>query len=408
MNAPAARPSASITAASPRLRILHVITDLEIGGAENVLLQTVRAQKAAGHDVAVCSLRADGPMAAPLREVCPLLNAGMGHALTPLAIWRLARVMKRGRYDVAHGSLFQANLATRLAARLAGIPVNITSMHTLYSRFHWYHFLADRLTAWWADCITGVSDAVCRFAVEQEKLPARKVRTLRNGLDLSRFPASTEYQARRDSARAALGYAPADVVITVTARLHDKKGHTYLFQAVERLRPRYPQVRVLIVGDGPHRAALEAECQERGLTETVRFLGMRQDVPDVLAASDLFALPSLLEGLPVSVLEAMVMRCAVVATRVGGTAEIIEDGVHGLLVPPADVEALASALERLLTDGQLRAALIEAGYQHVLADFSFERMMQETEALYYEYLLRKAPGRLNTPAPETVATGGQR
>lgn len=405
MSAAAAQTPMSLPSHRPRLRILHVITDLEIGGAENILLQTVRYQKAAGHDVTVCSLRPDGPMAAAIREVCPLLNTGMGHALTPLAFWRLARLMKRGRYDVAHGSLFQANLATRLAARLAGIPVNITSMHTYYSRFRWYHFLADRWTARWADGITGVSDAVCRFSVEQEKLPAHKVRTLRNGLDLSRFQSTTDYQTRRDTMRKALGYARADVVICVTARLHEKKGHTYLFQAVERLRPRYPQVRVLVVGDGPHRATLEAECQERGLSEVVRFLGMRQDVADLLAASDMFVLPSLLEGLPTVLLEAMVMRCPVVATLVGGTAEIVEDGVHGLLVPPAQVEALASALERVMTDGRLRAALIEAGYQRVLTEFSFEHMMQETEALYYTYLARKAPGRLNIPALETVTTG---
>jgi glycosyltransferase involved in cell wall biosynthesis len=408
MNVPAAQTAANSSAARPRLRILHVITALEIGGAEHLLLQTVRAQRAAGHAVAVCSLRPDGPLAPAFREICPVFNVGMSHALTPLAIWKLARLMRRGRYDVAHGSLFQANLATRLAARLAGIPVNITSMHTLYSRFHWYHFLADRWTARWADAITGVSDAVCRFAIEQERLPAAKVRTLRNGLDLSRFQPLSDYQGRRETTRAALGYAPADVVISVTARLHAKKGHTYLFQAVERLRPRYPQVRVLVVGDGPHRAALEAECRERGLTEAVTFLGMRQDVADLLAASDIFALPSLLEGLPMAVLEAMAMRCPVVATNVGGTAEIIEDGVHGLLVPPADVGALADALERFMTDAQLRSALVEAGYQHVFMDCSFERMMQETEALYDACLARKAPDRLNSSALQAAAPGGQR
>ncbi len=407
MSGSAAQPL-SAPDARPRLRILHVITDLQIGGAEHVLLQTVRAQRAAGHQVAVCSLRPNGPMAPAIREVCPLYDVGMGHAVTPQAFWRLTRLMRRGRYDVVHGSLFQANLLTRPAARLAGIPVNITSMHTLYSRFHWYHFLADRLTARWADGITGVSDAVCRFAVDEEKLPSAKVRTLRNGLDLSRFQAITDYQARRDQLRAALGYTPSDVVISVTARLHEKKGHTYLFQAVERLRPRYPQVRVLLVGDGPQRAALEAECQERGLTGVVTFLGMRQDVADLLAASDISVLPSLLEGLGLVVLEAMAMRCPVVATRGGGTVELMEDGVHGLLVPPADVAALSDALERFMTDGQLRAALVENGYQHVLADFSFERMMQETETLYYSYLARNAPERFNQPALEAAATGGSR
>jgi glycosyltransferase involved in cell wall biosynthesis len=405
MSVSAARSSVSDR---PRLRILHVITDLQIGGAENILLQTVRAQKAAGHDVAVCSLRPNGPMAPAIRAECPVFEVGMGHALSPLVFWRLARLMRRGRYDVAHGSLFQANLVTRPAARLAGIPVNVTSMHTIYSRFRWRHFVVDRLTARWADVITGVSDAVCRFAVEQEGLPAAKVKTLRNGLDLSRFQAINNYQARRAEMRAALGYAPEHIVLNMTARLHEKKGHTYLFQAVERLRPRYPQIRVLLVGDGPERAALEAECQARGLTDIVTFLGMRQDVGDLLAASDLSVLPSLLEGLGLVVLEAMVMRCPVVATNGGGIVELVEDGVHGLLVPPADAEALAAAMERIITDERLRAALVEAGYRHVLEDFSFERMMQETEALYSTYLARNAPDRFRMPALETVATGEPR
>lgn len=389
-----------------RLQVLHVITGLEIGGAERVMLETVRHQKAAGYGVSVCSLRPGGPLEPAVREVCPVFTTFMGHALTPQVIWRLVRLMRRGRYDVVHSYLYQANLAARVAARLAGVPVNISSVRCSYTWLTWKHFLVDRWTAHLADCITAVSEATRQFSIEREGLPAAKIITLRNGIDVSRFDA-LDREAARAKMRAALGYGPDDLVVCMTGRLHEQKGHTYLFQAVEQLKEHYPHLRVLILGDGPARAALEAECRARGLWELVQFLGMRQDVPEILAASDLFAFPSLYEGLPNAVLEAMAMSLPVVASTADGTVEVIDDGVHGLLVPPGDAQALTKALERLLADPALRHALGQAGRKRVEEEFTFQKTMQATEALYYAYLRRKAPGRLSRPVLESLASGEQ-
>lgn len=386
------------------LRILHVITGLEVGGAERVLLETARYQAAEGHEVNVCSLRPGGPLEAAVREVCPVFTANMGHALTPQVVWRLARLMRRGDYDIAHSYLYQANLVTRVAARLAGVPVNISSVRCSYTWLNWKHFAVDRWTAHLADCITSVSEATRQFSIKREGLPAARIVTLPNGIDVSRF-AAIDCQAARTTLREALGYGPDELVVCTTGRLHEQKGHTYLFQAAEQLKEQYPHLRLLVIGDGPQRAALEAECRVRGLAGMVTFLGMRKDVPELLAASDLFAFPSLYEGMPNAVLEAMAMSLPVVASTADGTVEIIEHEQHGLLVPPGDTSALKDALARLMADAALRRQFAEAGHRRVVEEFTFQKTMQQTEALYDEYLRRKAPGRLSRPTPGTLATG---
>ncbi|HEY7124562.1 MAG TPA: glycosyltransferase [Ktedonobacterales bacterium] len=390
-----------------RLRILHVITGLEIGGAERVLLETARYQQAHGHEVAVCALRPEGPLASAVREVCPLYTVDMGHRLSPGVIWKLARLMRRGRYDVVHSYLYQANLVTRVAARLAGVPVNISSVRCSYTWLRWPHFAVDRWTAHFADCITSVSEATRQFSIEREGLPAGKIVTLRNGIEVSRFDKITDREATRAATRQSLGYASDDLVVCMTGRLHAQKGHTYLFQVAERLKARFPHLRLLIIGDGPQRGALEAEAQARGLNDLVQFLGMRKDVPELLAASDIFAFPSLYEGLPNAVLEAMAMSLPVVASTADGTVEVIENERDGLLVPTGDAAALEVALERVLGDAELRQRFAQAGRQRVLADFTFEKMMRETEDLYYSLLGSKAPERLTGRPLEPVATGGR-
>ncbi len=397
--------SASGAVRSP-LRILHVITGLEIGGAERVLLETARHQRAEGHDVAVCALRPEGPLAPVVREVCPLYTVNMGHALTPGVIWKLARLLRRGQYDVVHSYLYQANLVARVAARLAGVPVNISSVRCSYTWLRWPHFAVDRWTAHWADCITSVSEATRQFSIQREGLPAHKIVTLRNGIDVRRFDRLANRAETRAQMRQTLGYTPDALVVCMTGRLHAQKGHTYLFQATERLKTRFPSLRLLIVGDGPERAALEAEVQARGLSEIAQFLGMRKDVPELLAASDIFAFPSLYEGLPNAVLEAMAMSLPVVASTADGTVEVIEHERDGLLVPPGDAAALEAALERMLSDAALRQRFAQAGRQRVLDDFTFEKMMRETEDLYYTLLARKAPSRLQGRSLETLAIPG--
>lgn len=219
--------------------------------------------------------------------------------------------------------------------------------------------------------------AVSHAAAHQLNIPEiqQKLSVIWNGVLMA--PASRP----RDTVRAEFGLDDR-VIGIIVARIDGLKGHDTLLQSLSKLRTRTPII-VLIVGDGVARTRMEQMAQELQLgPEKVLFLGMRSDVPDLLAASDLFLLPSVTEGLPLSILEAMSQRLPIVATAVGGIPEIVSDGEHGLLVPAQDPQALAEAIERLVDDPSLRDALGEAAYRRVQEAFSFEAMLLKYDALY--------------------------
>jgi glycosyltransferase involved in cell wall biosynthesis len=182
-------------------------------------------------------------------------------------------------------------------------------------------------------------------------------------------------------------------VIGTLARLHEQKGHSYLLDAVAQLRREIPDVKALVVGDGELRPSLEQRTQALRLSDSVIFTGTRRDVPEILALLDVFVLPSLWEGLPIALLEAMAAGLPVVATRVGGVPEVVVDGETGLLVPPRDPDALSEAILTLLQDPDLRQKMGQAGQERVREYFSVERMVEETEALYERLLAEKGLNR---------------
>jgi glycosyltransferase involved in cell wall biosynthesis len=188
--------------------------------------------------------------------------------------------------------------------------------------------------------------------------------------------------------RRTFGVQAQGLLVGTVGRLHPQKGFASLLAAVARVRERLPAIRLLLVGGGALRRDLVARAEALGLAEVVIFAGSRGDVPEILAALDLFVLPSLWEGLPNAVLEAMAAGLPVVATAAGGTPEVVVDGETGLLVPPGDVTALAEAIERLLRDPGLRRKMGEAGRKRVEGHFTIEQTVAQTVALY-ETLLRQ-------------------
>jgi glycosyltransferase involved in cell wall biosynthesis len=201
-----------------------------------------------------------------------------------------------------------------------------------------------------------------------------------------------KFAARGDRAdvRAELGVAPDAALIGAVGRLTaDKGGQDVLIRAVGRVRETCPQVRLVMVGDGPLRPGLEQLTAQLGLTGTVIFTGLRSDVPRLLGALDVFVLPSEREALPVAVLEAMAAGLPLVATRVGGIPEVVEDGATGFLVPPGDVAAMHCVLERLTGDPALAARLGAAGQAHVQAHFTVQQMVRQVERLYDQLAQRK-------------------
>jgi glycosyltransferase involved in cell wall biosynthesis len=363
---------------SRALRIAHVITAFDRGGAERVLLKTVQRLDAERFHSSIVSLRSPGPLSdAALRLGVSVVHLGMGRRPGPLTLWRLARFLRRQRIDVVHAYLYDATIASRLAGWIAGVPVVLTSTRASLEYLPRYAWWVDRATARLSRRIIAVSRGTAKFITKQEKIPAAKVLVIPNGVDTDEFRPGD-----RPTARARWHIPSGAAVVACVGRLHAQKGHTYLLQALQSLRSESPRIICIVAGEGPLREALEAEVAARDLTDVCRLVGDVSDITSVYAAADVIASPSLYEGMPNTVLEAMAVGRPVIATAVQGSEDIVRSGETGLLVPPGDAEALLGALRQLLRAPELRASMGNRAREIAIADHRLDRMVKQIEALY--------------------------
>jgi glycosyltransferase involved in cell wall biosynthesis len=302
---------------------------------------------------------------------------------------RFARDIKRNRIQIVHTYGFYPNVFAVSAARLAGIPVIVASIRDSGDVWTPMQRRVQKFMCRLADCIVVNAEAVRQRLIE-DGYPQEKVTVIPNGVHLSRFARNGNSSRLRNDLR----LPPHAPLVAVLSRLDRVKGLEYFLEATTIVCRRFPEARFLIVGDDqavdrPYKRELEGYAVRLGLGERVVFTGFRLDVPEVLSEITVSVLPSLSEGLSNVLLESMAAGVPVVATRVGGNPEVVEEGVTGLLVPPRDPQALASAMCRLLENPELASRFGRAGRQRVTEHFSIERMVQETERLYLR-LLRRA------------------
>jgi glycosyltransferase involved in cell wall biosynthesis len=358
----------------------------ELGGAENAMFMLLGALD---RDAWRPTLLLDDAVGVePLRERAAELGVPVRTVPpTPLGLsgaWRvpaLRRLLRKERADVFHAHLSWP-LAAKwplLAAVLAPVPAVVASVQ-LIPDFELERSSRLQLRALSSQVgrYLAVSRAIAAELTDRFGWPPEKIRVVYNAVELERFGAPAPPGLREE-----LAAAGAPLVLTA-ARLDEQKGHNVLLRAATEV----PEAVFALAGEGPERGRLEAEARELGVAERVRFLGRRADVPALLAACDVFALPSLFEGSSLALLEAMAARRAVVSTAIGGTDELIEDGVSGLLVPPGDPAALGGALRRLLAEPGLREALAAGAGERVERGFTRERMVSEVTAVYEELLRR--------------------
>jgi glycosyltransferase involved in cell wall biosynthesis len=331
-----------------------------------------------------------------LKPIAPWLRAfmedeGLGcvscgartRAAYPLAMLRLMRFLRRERVDVIHTHLFEPSAVGLLAGLLARTPARVMTRH--YSNYHTrigkrWHVRVDHLCNRMSHAVIAVSRHTADHIVHEEGAPRDKVHVVLNGIDFPRVRISGPDVAGR--LRRDLGAGDAHVLL-VPARLHPEKGQSHLFRALPAIRRLTSRpVVVVVAGAGPFESAYRAEVLALGCDDMVRFLGFRKDLPDLIAAADLVVLPSVAEAFGLVLAEALYLGTAVVATRVGGIPEIVEDGVDGVLVPPADDRALADAIVRLLEHHEMRRRLAGAGRNRVMERFGFEKMMRAYEDIY--------------------------
>jgi sugar transferase (PEP-CTERM/EpsH1 system associated) len=362
--------------ARPRVRVVHLVLTLQIGGLEKVVLDLARHADPLTFDTRVLCLQGGGPLRPRFEalgvsvESLDLPDLRKGRTLL-----RLVRWLRRFRPHVLHTHNPTPHIFGALAARPAGVPVLV---HTKHGRNYPDSRRAvawNRLASWLSDRVVPVSDDSAEVAAEVERVPRRKIQVIRNGIDLGAFPAPA-------GARPGAGMRAIHV-----ARLNDlAKDQTTLLRAARLVADLEPGFRLTVVGDGPDQARLLALSEELGLGEHVCFLGFRSDVSALLGAADVFVLSSLTEGISLTLLEAMAAGLPVVATDVGGNREVVVPGQTGLLVPAGSPAALAGAVLEVLHRPEQAQAMGAAGRRRVEEQFSLRHTVAQYERLYLELL----------------------
>jgi len=364
-------------------KILYLITELDIGGAEKNLFRLAVAMKSRDWDVEVAALSGRGEVARWLAgEGIPVRYADMDVKGDPAAFARLVRIIRRFRPDVLHTFLFHANVAGRLAAPFARFPVVVSSIRVAERRRP-SHLRMDFLTHFLMDVEVCVSEGVRAFTHERAGIPERKLVVIPNAVE------PTRPDRPRQVVRAEFGASAGDVVVLSVGRLDPQKGYAYLVEAAARLLISKPNILFVVAGEGGDRGRVEAAIASASIQGRFKLLGWRRDTADLYAAADIFVLPSLWEGMPNALLEASAAGLPVVATAVEGSREIVEDGRTGILVAPRDAEALALAIERLVADPHLRSQLAAAGQKAVLERHDVETFVRSHEMLYQRLLTKR-------------------
>jgi L-malate glycosyltransferase len=369
---------------SGAISVLYVIDSLNVGGTENQVMHMSLRLPPDRYRLTVCCLKAEGPLLEPLKQAgIRIVEFSPGSSLISMSgalqLLRLACFVRRERFQIVHAHDLWSNLMGVPAALIARTPVIISSQRNL-AHLSWY-------STWRKPVITALqrasefvianSSAICDM-LEKDGLHRNNIRLIYNGVDFDRFAFT-----QADKRKLFPGLDNGRKLIAVIANMHSEvKGHSYLIDAAQGICQIFPETLFVLIGDGALRPELEQRVGGLGLKDNFLFLGSRRDVPELLCCCDLFVLPSTAEGLPNAVLEAMAAGLPVVATRVGGTGEIIEDGISGFLVEPKSSSALTEVIVRVLRNPEMAIRLALTGQERVRVKFSFDRVLEELEQLY--------------------------
>ena len=392
-HAPSTGPASDVPTAGARhagtparpIKVMHVLFSLRTGGTELGVVKLVNSLDGARVTSAICSSKPADALKGRLAPGVTLFEFNRRDGNDPSFVAQLVRLFRQERPDVVHTHSWGTLYEGLVAARLASVPHVIHGEHgTLDTRR--FNLLAQRWAWRRADCVLSVSSRLAERMASEVGYERDRIHVIRNGIDTARF-----HPGRRAAARRALGFGDGDAVIGTVGRLVPVKDQATLLDALGQLRATQRPFKAVIAGDGPLRGPLESRAAALGLSDCLTFLGERADVEDVLAAIDVFTLSSVSEGLSNTILEAMATGLPVVATRVGGADELVEDGRTGVLVAARDPEALAAQLGRLVGDARLRQSMGAAGRVRAEREFSLERMTADYESMYFRIATGRTP-----------------
>jgi glycosyltransferase involved in cell wall biosynthesis len=380
----------------PRLKIAQVATtDISI---RILLMDQIKTLQRQGHEVvAIC---ASGPWVKSLRtEGIPVEVVEMARELNPsrdfVSLVRLARCFRKHRFDVVHTHTPKAGLLGPIAAKFAGVPVVVHTIHGLlfHDRMPFWRrllfWLPEKLTAIFSDFLLSQSKEDVSAATKCRLCSATKIMYLGNGIEISKFP-SFQTNGARQLRRREMGILDTDIVIGSVGRLVYEKGFGELFAAATQLMERHKNLKFVIIGpEEDHRrdAVPRSEIEAMSRTGSVFFLNWCDDLSRWYATMDIFALPSHREGVPRACIEAAAMGLPVIATDVRGCREVVKSNETGILVPPRDLKALVTAIETLVYDENRRTEFGRQGRRHVLESFDHELVLERLRNFYNQIQL---------------------
>jgi glycosyltransferase involved in cell wall biosynthesis len=386
------------------MRILLLSTSMGMGGADKQILTAAEQMRAEGHELLIISLTELGPMGLEARSLgIPTESLEMSRGVAdPRALVRLIRLVRSWKPDVVHSHMVHANLMARVLRLFVRVPAVVSTIHNIHEGGA-HLMLGYRLSNALVDQMTVVSEAAAERFVRERIVPRELLRVIPNGVDVDLYaniPPGT-----RESLRRALGVDRAFVWLAV-GRFEVAKDYPTMLRAFARVREREPGAVLLLVGRGSLQAETEALARELGVEGSVRFLGVRNDVPEIMTTADGYVMSSQWEGMPMVLLEAAAAALPIVATQVGGNQEVVRHDESGFLVPPSDADALSRAMLRLMGLAELqRRAMGQRGRDHVERHYGLHRTVERWKEVYREVLSREGtvPSPPSSPSAAALA-----
>lgn len=359
---------------------MQITHDLAIGGLQQVIVNLCRTIDRERFDVSVLCLRHLGEFVPVVEKLgievvlLPQKQSGVDY----LSFLKVAKLLREKKIDVIHTHNTQPLIDGTLGALLAGVKTIVHTDHSREFPDKRRYMFAEWLLSHFVYKMVGVSKPTSRDLITYERISPRKVVTVLNGIDGSNFSVTVDKQKKRRE----LGITGEGPVIGLGVRLSEEKGVAYLLRAMPEIIKRYPDINLVIAGKGASEKDLKREAADLGIEKNTLFIGPRLDMPEVLKILDLYVLPSLREGLPTILLEAMAAGCPIVATDVGGNHMAITHGESGSLVESKNPGALAAEIVRVLGDEQLRNSYARRGLELFRSKFTAQEMTAQYEKLY--------------------------
>ena len=370
------------------MRVMFLSTSMGMGGADKQLLSAAQLMHAQGHAVCIVSLTELGPMGLEARSQgirTESLDMRRG-VPDPRGLIRLIRLVRAWKPDVLHSHMIHANLMARAVRLFARVPVMVSTIHNIYEGGPLW-MAAYRISNGLVDHMTIISEAAADRFVKERIVPRELLTCVPNGVDTERF--RQVKPETREAVRSSIGVNDSFVWLAV-GRFEVAKDYPNMLHAFAQVCQRDSSAVLLLVGHGSLQQETESLAQSQGLGDRIRFLGVRSDVPEVMAAADGYVMSSAWEGMPIALLEAGAAGLPIVATRVGGNHEVVRDGESGFLVPPRDAEALGQAMLRLMEQTpERRRDMGERGREHVRVHYGLGRVVERWQDLYRQVSVRK-------------------